>query len=98
MRKVRNPAMIVVAMISKMLCSNAVLMIVVSTVFCREKFSMALKDLLINFGVNKENIWAAIVVIIPNKKRYLYLMKYLFKYCNSFIYIQEKSDLDAAKR
>lgn len=38
-----------------------------------------------NSGVNKANICATIVITIPNKKRYLYFMKYLFKYRNSFI-------------
>ena len=46
---------------------------------------MALNDLLINLGVKREKIWATIVMKIPNKNRYLYLIKYLFKYCNSFI-------------
>lgn len=43
------------------------------------KFSIAFKDLLINFGVNNENICAIMVIKIPSEKLYLYLMKYLFK-------------------
>ena len=37
-------------------------------------------DLLISFGVYNENIWEAIVIVIPIKNRNLYLIKNLFKY------------------
>jgi hypothetical protein len=45
----------------------------------------ALIDSLMSLGVTKLKNCATIVVTIPSKKLYLYLMKYLFKYCNSFI-------------
>jgi hypothetical protein len=54
-------------------------MIDFDTVLSFENPSITLKDLLINFGVNKENICAIIVIKIPSRKLYLYLMKYLFK-------------------
>ena len=57
-----------------------------SDVFVLENLSMASNDLLISFGVNNEKIWAIIVMKIPSRNRYLYLTKYLFRYCNSFIF------------
>jgi hypothetical protein len=78
-KKVRKPAMIVVAMINKIFEISSSRITEIATFLSLEKDSITLNDLLINFGVNKENIWAIMVNIIPREKLYLYLTKYLFK-------------------
>ena len=49
------------------------------------KVSIKEIDFPTNSGVYNANICATIVITIPNKKRNLYFIKYIFKYCNSFI-------------
>jgi hypothetical protein len=78
-KKVRKPAMIVVAMINKIFEISSSRITEIATFLSLEKDSITLNDLLINFGVNNENIWAIMVNIIPREKLYLYLTKYLFK-------------------
>ena len=78
-KKVSKPAIIVVAIINKTLEINSCFNTVDGTVVSLENSSIALNDLLINFGVNNMKICAIMVNRIPREKLYLYLIKYLFK-------------------
>jgi len=42
-------------------------------------------DSLISRGTSKARILEAMVIMMPINSRYLYLKKYLFKYCKAFI-------------
>ncbi len=69
----------VVAIIKRMLLINSPRMTELDTPSFLANVSMEANDLLINLGVNSIKIWATMVKIMPNIKRYLYLMKYLLR-------------------
>jgi hypothetical protein len=58
----------VVIIIKNILWSNSLIITELFSRFDFEYFSIALKELLINLGVNSEKIWAIMVIRIPNKK------------------------------